>query len=69
MSFHQLEMTGGDAIKLIRLLAFLNSDETLIEFLKAGSNELHSELKLIVNNNFLLRQSFHDLESYSLIRV
>ena len=66
MSLDRLET---NSIKLMKLLAFLNPDEILIEFLKAGNTGLHSELKLIVNNDFFLRQSFGDLESYSLIRV
>ena len=69
MSFDQLKINSTNAIQLIELLAFLNPDEILIEFLKAGNMGLQPELKLIVNNDFFLRQSLHDLERYSLIRV
>jgi tetratricopeptide (TPR) repeat protein len=69
ISLDQLKTTDANAIKLIELLAFLNPDEILIEFLKAGNMGLPPELKLIVNNDFFLRQSLRELESYSLIRV
>src|SRR5436190_22033475 len=69
MSFDQLKITSPNSIKLIELFASLNPDEILIEFLKAGNIGLQPELKLIVNDDFCLRQSLDDLESYSLIRV
>src|SRR5205814_1658519 len=69
MSLERLKVSNRNAIKLVELMAFLNSDEILIEFLKAGNTELQSELKNIVNNDFFLRQCLYDLESYSLIRV
>ena len=37
MSLDQLKTTNTNSIKLINLLAFLNPDEILIEFLKAGN--------------------------------
>jgi len=49
MSLDRLEITNKDAIKLIELLAFLNPDETLIKFLKAGNMGLRPEWNIIVN--------------------
>ena len=69
MSLDRLKTTNTNSIKLINLLAFLNPDEILIEFLKAGNLGLEPELKLIVNDDFILRQSLDNLERYSLIRV
>lgn len=54
---------------LIGLLAFLNPDEIHLEFLRAGSPGLYSELASIVNDDSLLQETLRDLESYSLIRI
>ena len=66
MSLRRLETTSKN---LIELLAYLNPDEILLDFLTAGKSGLPPELGLFVNNTFLLRQVLHDLETYSLIRV
>jgi len=66
MSLHRL---SSNAIKLIQILAFLNPDEILIEFLKAGSTGLLPEYQHLFNTDFVLRQSLRDLESCSLLRV
>ena len=69
MSFDRLAAINPSSIKLIQLLAFMNPDEILIEFLKAGNTGVWPELKSILNNDFFLRQSLRDLECYSLVRV
>ena len=68
-SFRQLERTSPESIPLSRILAFMNPDETLVKFLKAGKAALQPELRRIFENNFLFRQSLHGLEDFSLIRV
>jgi len=66
MSLHRL---SPNAIKLIQILAFLNPDEILIEFLKAGKTGLLPEFQHLFNTDFVLRQSLRDLEGCSLLRV
>ena len=69
ISFHQLEQTNPDSIRLNQILAFMNPDETLVDFLKAGMVALQPELRRIFENKFLFRQSLRGLEDYSLIRL
>ena len=69
MSFYRLKTINPNSIKLIELLAFLNPDEILMEFLKAGYMGVGPELKSILSDDFFLRQSIRDLECYSLVRV
>jgi Tetratricopeptide repeat/NB-ARC domain/Heterokaryon incompatibility protein (HET) len=69
MSFHRLQTTNPNSIKLIEILAFLSSDEIPIEFLKAGKTGLGPDFDHILRNDFYLRQSLRGLESYSLIRI
>lgn len=69
ISFRQLEQTSPDSIPLSQMLAFMNPDETLVEFMKAGKEALQPELRRIFENNFVFRQSLCALEEYSLIRI
>jgi hypothetical protein len=69
MSFQQLKTTNPNSTKILEVLAFLNPDEILVDFLKAGSSLLPNELKLILNDVLILRQSLRGLQRYSLIRV
>src|SRR5579859_7682900 len=69
MSFHRLQTTNPNSIKLIEVLAFLSPNSIPIDFLKAGKTGLWPDLEVILQNDFFLRQSLHGLESYSLIRV
>lgn len=69
ISFRQLEQTSPDSIPLSQILAFMNPDETLVEFLQHGKAGLQPGLHRIFQNNFVFRQSLCALEEYSLIRI
>ena len=69
ISFHQLEQTSPDSISLSQILAFMNPDETLVDFLKEGKVALQPELRRIFEDNFRFRQGLRGLEDYSLIHV
>ena len=65
LSFQRVEEINGDAAKLLRLLAFLNPDGILIEFLKDGTEGLSDDLKMIVSDK--LYEALSELERFSLI--
>ena len=65
LSFQKVEEINSDAAKLLRLLAFLNPDGILIEFLKAGTEGLSDDLKTIVSDK--LYEALSELERFSLI--
>ena len=69
MSLKRLRETCPNAIILVQFLVFQNPDEILLEFLRAGAQAVHLELRQIIENNVLLRESLAALEGYSLIRV
>ena len=69
ISFRQLQRISPDSIPLSQILAFMNPDETLVDFLKMGKIALQLEFRHIFENNFLFRQSLRGLEDYSLIRI
>jgi tetratricopeptide (TPR) repeat protein len=60
---------GIQAEKLLQLLVFLNPDEILIDFLRAGSRGLRDELRQIIDDEFALYESLQLLERFSLIRI
>ena len=65
LSFQRVEEIDSDAVKLLRLLAFLNPDGILIEFLKAGAEGLSDDLKMVVSDK--LYEALSELERFSLI--
>ena len=69
MSLRQLQTRFPNSIVLIHHLVFLNPDEILLEFIKSGMQAVQRELREIIENKLLLRESLDALESYSLIRV
>ena len=59
---------GRQASKLLQLLAFLNPDEILIDFIRAGSAGLSDELREIVDDKFIFHEALGQLQQFSLIR-
>ena len=68
LSFLQIEKTNLPALQLMKLLAFLNPDGILVEFLQAGQEGLPDELREIVNDEIRFYEALGDLERFSLIR-
>src|SRR5439155_25498770 len=67
ISFQQIEKNNIDASKLLNLLAFLNPDGVLTDFLVAGKEGLDPELQNIMKINRLY-EALGELERFSLIR-
>lgn len=68
VSFERLERNNSDAIKLMKLLAFLNPDGILVDFLEAGKNGLSPELQEILSDRYRFYEALSELESFSIIR-
>lgn len=67
LSFQSIEESNPDASRLLQLLAFLNPDGVLLEFLEAGVEGLEHELREIVGNRDQLFEALGELERFSLI--
>ena len=69
LSFGKMEKMkyGEQAMKLLRLLAFLNPDGVLLEFLEEGSTALGDELQEIITNQLIFHEVLASLRQYSLI--
>ena len=57
-----------DAVLLLQLLAFLNPDLILVEFLQAGSNGLDENLRNLLNDDVELEEALRVLQQFSLIK-
>jgi len=68
MSLEQVEKENTDPLSLLRLLAFLNPDGILTEFLEAGKHGLDGTLKEIISDNDRLNGALGELERFSFIR-
>ena len=66
MSLDRLVVGARD---FVELLAFLNADETRVEFLLTTSSELNPNLKETVSDRFLFSKALTNLQTYSLIKV
>ena len=67
LSFQTIESRNPDASKLLHLIAFLNSDGILLEFLEAGAAGLDDELREIVSDRDRLYEALAELQRFSLI--
>ena len=56
------------AVQLLQLLAFLNPDEIMLEFLAAGANRLNPDLRALIANEIKLDEALRLLERFSLIK-
>src|SRR5277367_5258087 len=58
---------GAQAIALLRLLAFLNPDGVLIDFLRSGSRGLDDTLREIIDDEFVFHDILAVLQRYALV--
>jgi tetratricopeptide (TPR) repeat protein len=69
MSLQRLETSHPDSIFLLHYLVFLNPDEILVEFLKAGNSGLQAQIEAVIGDNLRFRECLIALQTFSLIRV
>jgi tetratricopeptide (TPR) repeat protein len=69
LSFEKVQQMkyGQHAMKLLQLLAFLNPDGILIEFLKEGGAGLSDDLLEIINDQFIFHEALNSLQQLSLV--
>jgi len=60
---------GIQAITLLRLLAFLNPDGVLVEFLRSASDGLDNALRDVVEDELTLHDTLELLQRYALVEV
>jgi tetratricopeptide (TPR) repeat protein len=68
MSFRVLRSSHLHAANLLRLLAFLNPDGILIDFLIAGVEALQSDLRQVISDRIEMAKALLALEKSSLIK-
>ena len=68
LSFQKLKENNDDAVILLQLLAFLNPDGILRDFLEAGSDGLSDAMQAVIGDNDKFDKALSDLECLSLIR-
>lgn len=68
MSFKIIRDTATQAANLLRLLAFLNPDCILIEFLQSGAACLGNGLREVVSSRIHLAKTLLELEKFSFIK-
>ena len=68
ISFEAVMQNNAQAAKLLQLLAFLNPDRILIDFLVAGREALDNDMRLLMENDANLAKSLLQLEKVSLIK-
>jgi tetratricopeptide (TPR) repeat protein len=67
LSFHQVQQNSHAAAELLRLLAFLNPDGVMIEFLERGIEGLTEELQALVADRKKFYDALAELTRFSLI--
>ena len=68
LSFERLRDKYPDALILLNLFAFLNPDEILIDFLRAGTRSLDGPIRSLVADPYIFNGLVASLGDYSLIR-
>ena len=68
LSFDRIEENNVSAVKLLRLLSFLNPDGILTDFLQAGKESLDSDLQTIIADSEIFYEALSELERWSIIR-
>jgi hypothetical protein len=68
VSFNMIKKHNLNAANLIRVLAFLNPDGILIDFLQSGAQALEKNLQQVVLNRTQLAETLLELEKFSLIK-
>lgn len=67
LSFNQIEKRNKDASRLLELLAFLNPDGILIDFLETGKEGLDAVLRDVIQDHDRFFEALSQLEKFSLI--
>src|SRR5271154_3311529 len=60
---------GTQALSLLHLLAFLNPDGILIDFLRSGSQALHVPLHQVIEDEIVFHNALELLQRYSLVAL
>jgi hypothetical protein len=68
MAFSVVFTTHPTDFELFRLLAFLNPDGILIDFLKSGSSALRDNLQRLVSQGIEMPDALLRLETFSLLK-
>lgn len=68
MSFEKIRREAPGAAELLQILAFLNSDIVLLDFVKAGVGGLNSNVKKIVQDHVEFEKTLFKLERFSVIK-
>jgi tetratricopeptide (TPR) repeat protein len=68
MSITEIRNKNPTAARLFRLLAFLNPDGILIEFVKSGSKGMDENLKRVVSDELEFLEALSSFETLSLIK-
>jgi tetratricopeptide (TPR) repeat protein len=69
ISLDRLKTEFPGAVDLIRLFAFMNPDEVLVDFIRGGIDALPPNLQNLILNRLFWIETLRVLESFSLIRV
>ena len=67
-AFNAVHTNHPIAAELFRLLAFLNPDGILVEFLRSGVGSMDDGLRKVVSNDIQMSTALIELEKYSLIK-
>lgn len=68
MSFNVVRKNHSQAAELFRLLAFLNPDGVLVDFLQSGINAFPDDLRQVMSNQIELSKGLIELEKFSLLK-
>ena len=68
LSFQQVEKNNKAASRLLKLLAFLNPDGILTDFLEAGKDGLDVDLQTVIGNSDTFYEALSELERFSIIQ-
>ena len=69
LSFERLEKTCPNPVTLLQYFAFMNPDEILVDYLRAGATALPQSLQELIGDPFEWGEVIDALEESSLIRV
>ena len=68
LSFQQVEQNNRAASRLLKLLAFLNPDGIMTDFLEAGKDGLDADLQALISDTDSLYEALSELERFSIIQ-
>ena len=68
LSFQQVEQNNKAASRLLKLLAFLNPDGILTDFLEAGKDGLDADLQAVISDADTFYEALSELERFSIIQ-